>query len=43
MIFKGRHWPMWLFKRRRDIGVAAFLYATLHLVAYLAHEGALSA
>ncbi len=41
MLFKGRHWPMWLFKRRRDLGVAAFLYAVLHLAAYLIHEGGL--
>jgi len=31
----GPHWPMWLFQRRRDLGVAAFLYAALHLGAYL--------
>lgn len=42
MIFKGQRWPMWLFKRRRDIGVAAFLYAALHLVAYLVHEGSIA-
>ena len=29
------HWPMWLFKRRRDLGVAAFLYAALHLGTYV--------
>lgn len=31
----GPHWPMWLFLRRRDLGVSAFLYAVLHLGAYL--------
>lgn len=31
----GPHWPMWLFKRRRDLGLAAFLYAVLHLATYL--------
>jgi methionine sulfoxide reductase heme-binding subunit len=31
----GPHWPMWLFQRRRDLGLAAFLYAALHLGAYL--------
>jgi methionine sulfoxide reductase heme-binding subunit len=31
----GPHWPMWLFQRRRDLGIAAFLYAALHLGAYL--------
>ncbi len=41
MIFTGRHWPMWLFKRRRDLGVAAFLYALLHLSAYAVKQGSL--
>lgn len=31
----GPRWPMWLFKRRRDIGMAAFLYAALHLGTYI--------
>ena len=39
MIFKGQHWPLWLFKRRRDLGVAAFLYALLHLSAYALKQG----
>ncbi|MCA3573857.1 MAG: ferric reductase-like transmembrane domain-containing protein [Aestuariivirga sp.] len=34
----GPHWPMWLFQRRRDLGVAAFLYAALHLGAYLLRQ-----
>ncbi len=34
----GPHWPMWLFKRRRDLGLAAFLYATLHLSTYLVRQ-----
>jgi methionine sulfoxide reductase heme-binding subunit len=34
----GPHWPMWLFKRRRDLGVAAFLYAALHLATYLVRQ-----
>ncbi len=38
MIFKGRHWPMWLFKRRRDLGLAAFLYALLHLAIYVVRQ-----
>jgi methionine sulfoxide reductase heme-binding subunit len=42
MIFKGHHWPMWLFKRRRDLGVAAFLYAALHLGTYVARQSNLS-
>ena len=31
----GPHWPMWLLKRRRDLGLAAFLYAALHLAIYV--------
>lgn len=38
MLFKGQRWPMWLFKRRRDLGVAAFLYAFLHLAAYVLRQ-----
>jgi sulfoxide reductase heme-binding subunit YedZ len=32
------HWPMWLFQRRRDLGVAAFLYAAFHLGAYVLRQ-----
>jgi sulfoxide reductase heme-binding subunit YedZ len=35
----GPSWPMWLFKRRRDLGVATFLYAALHLGVYLVRQG----
>ena len=41
LIFRGRHWPMWLFKRRRDLGAASFLYAVLHLSAYAVKQGSL--
>lgn len=34
----GPHWPMWLFKRRRSLGLAAFLYASLHASAYLIRQ-----
>lgn len=34
----GPHWPMWLLKRRRDLGVAAFLYALAHLLIYLIRQ-----
>ena len=34
----GPHWPMWLFQRRRDLGLAAFLYAALHLGTYLVRQ-----
>ncbi len=32
------HWPMWLMKRRRDLGMACFLYALLHLSFYLVRQ-----
>ena len=38
MIFKGRLWPLWLVRRRRDFGIAAFAYAVLHLAAYVARQ-----
>jgi methionine sulfoxide reductase heme-binding subunit len=31
----GPYWPMWLFRRRRDLGLAAFLYSALHLGTYM--------
>lgn len=34
----GPHWPAWLLKRRRDLGMACFLYAALHLAAYLVRQ-----
>lgn len=38
----GPHWPMWLFKRRRDLGLASFLYAALHLSVYLIRQANLN-
>lgn len=38
----GPHWPMWLFKRRRSLGLAAFLYASLHLSTYLIRQANLN-
>ena len=38
----GPHWPMWLMKRRRDLGLAAFLYAALHVSAYLIRQANLN-
>jgi len=32
------HWSMWLLKRRRELGMATFLYAALHLAAYLIRQ-----
>lgn len=34
----GPHWPMWLMKRRRELGMASFLYALLHLSLYLVRQ-----
>ena len=42
MVFKGWRGPRWLKKNRRYFGVAAFGYATLHLVFYVMHEGTLA-
>ena len=45
LLLKSQHWfqpwSMWLFKRRRDLGVSAFLYALLHLIAYLIRQSSL--
>ncbi|HEV2747649.1 MAG TPA: ferric reductase-like transmembrane domain-containing protein [Allosphingosinicella sp.] len=35
MLFRGRTWMIWLIRRRRAFGVAAFGYALLHLVFYV--------
>lgn len=42
MIFPKAGWLTWLMRRRRALGVAAFLYAVLHLVLYVIDEGALA-
>lgn len=34
----GQYAAMWLYKRRRDLGLAAFFYALLHLAAYLVRQ-----
>jgi methionine sulfoxide reductase heme-binding subunit len=41
LLFKGRHWPRWLVHHRRDIGVAAFVYASLHTLVYMIDRGSL--
>ncbi len=35
MMFPKARWPVWLMRRRRYFGVAAFLYAVLHTVLYI--------
>ncbi|XYK79017.1 MAG: sulfite oxidase heme-binding subunit YedZ [Labrenzia sp.] len=39
MLLRGWRGPIWLRKRRRYLGVAAFLYAALHAGLYLVDEG----
>jgi sulfoxide reductase heme-binding subunit YedZ len=39
LVFKGRHWPRWLMHHRRDIEVAAFVYAALHTYVYVIDKG----
>lgn len=34
-LLRGRDWVRWLVRRRRAFGVAAFVYALLHLILYL--------
>ena len=43
LIFNNVHWVAWLLRRRRAIGVAAFLYALAHTVLYLVDMGTLQA
>jgi sulfoxide reductase heme-binding subunit YedZ len=42
MVFKGWRFPVWLMRRRRYIGIAAFGYALLHFFFFLAREGDLT-
>ena len=43
LLLPGQAWVGWLVRRRRAFGVAAFLYALLHLAFYLVDMGALEA
>lgn len=43
MLFSTHRWPLWLMRRRRYLGVAAFAYALLHTIFYLIDEGSLAA
>jgi len=42
VLFKGWRGPRWLLRQRRALGVAAFGYATLHVVFYLIDRGEVS-
>ena len=35
LLLRGQRWTGWLLQRRRDLGVASFVYATGHLLIYL--------
>lgn len=39
LFFPGADWVKWLMLHRRAIGVASFIYALLHVIAYLVHKG----
>jgi sulfoxide reductase heme-binding subunit YedZ len=41
LLFRGRKWPWQLMRRRRDLGLASFAYATGHTIIYLADKPAL--
>lgn len=43
LLFAKHRWPLWLLKRRRYLGVAAFSYALLHVIFYFIDEGSISA
>lgn len=42
MMFSKHRWPLWLQRRRRYLGVAAFGYALLHVVFYVVDLGSMS-
>lgn len=42
LVFRTHQWPRWLMRHRRDLGVAAFLYAALHVVVYVIDRGTLA-
>ena len=41
LLFRGRKWPTWLLRRRRDFGVASYTYAAGHTIIYLADKASL--
>jgi sulfoxide reductase heme-binding subunit YedZ len=42
-VLPSARWTLWLMRRRRDFGVAAFAYAVQHTVFYLVDKGMLAA
>ena len=43
LLFRRRSWSAWLVRRRRDIGLGSFTYASGHTVIYLADKASLGA
>ena len=43
LLFRKRPWAIWLMRRRRDFGVASFVYAAGHTIIYLARKSSLDA
>lgn len=43
LLVQRRGWSMWLIRRRRDLGVASFVYAAGHTFIYLANKASLDA
>ncbi|MBA4765932.1 MAG: ferric reductase-like transmembrane domain-containing protein [Erythrobacter sp.] len=41
LLFRKQGWAIWLMRRRRDLGVASFVYAAGHTVMYLWKKGSL--
>ena len=41
LVFRGHQWTRWLLHHRRDLGVAAFIYAALHTIVYVIDRGTL--
>ena len=42
LVFRRQGWTTWLLRRRRDIGVASFVYAAGHTVIYLFDKASLA-
>lgn len=42
LLFRKQQWAIWLMRRRRDLGVASFLYAAFHTLVYLWNKGSVA-
>jgi len=43
LVFRKRDWAIWLMRRRRDLGVASFAYASGHTMIYLVDKASFGA